>query len=167
MKTKEEILRMNKKELFAYKWNDDFDEEDDCSDCYNCSNCAHCHNCNDCSDCFNCSNCDGCFDCDGCFYCFNCYCCRNLRRESYCICNIKLTREEYERKMEELKNDREDKELGLKIATSRAEQIWGNVLKEAEQLIMQSKDNIVIQEALEKLARDKLKELENENKRVD
>ena len=70
MKTKKEILQMNKKELLDYKWNDDLDS--------------------------NCSDCSGCFDCSDCFHCFAC---RDLKNKKYCICNVQLNKEEYEKKI--------------------------------------------------------------------
>jgi len=77
MKTKEEILKMNAEELINYKWNDDLDKEEN-SDCYNCFKC---------------------------FKCFNCSYCRNIEYKQYCICNIQLTKDEYEKKIKELKEE--------------------------------------------------------------
>ena len=79
MKTKEEILKMTKEELLAYKWSVDLNLSSDCSDCSDCSNCSNC------SDCFG---------------------CRNVKVESrYMICNVQFTKEEYELKIKELRND--------------------------------------------------------------
>ena len=46
MKTKEEILKMNKEELWNYKWNDNLDNEVNinCRDCIDCRDCAYCRN---------------------------------------------------------------------------------------------------------------------------
>jgi len=77
MKTKEEILKMNAEELINYKWNDDLDKEGN-SDCYNCYNC---------------------------FKCFNCSYCRNIEYKQYCICNVQLTKDEYEKKIKELEEE--------------------------------------------------------------
>ena len=80
MTTKIEILKMTKDELKDYKWSSEFDKPKESSDCFYCSNCF---NCSDCSD---------------------CYMCRNLREKSqYKICNVQLTKKEYEQKLHEMK----------------------------------------------------------------
>lgn len=53
----------------------------------------------------------------------------------------------------------EDKELGLKIAESPLEALWGQVLRESELLIKQSENNLIIQNAINKLAKEKLDEI--------
>ena len=73
MKTKEEILKMSKKEILTYKWHDDL-----------ASNCSHC------------------FDCSGCSHCSHCYSCRNAKKLKYAICNVVMTKKEYELKMKEI-----------------------------------------------------------------
>ena len=117
MKTKKEILKMNKKELENYKWNKDLDnkkENINCSNCHNCSDCSYCSDCYDCYDgsyCYKCSychNCSDCYECSNCSECYNCsYCfmCRNLKdgkKHQYKICNVQLTKEEYEKKLKEV-----------------------------------------------------------------
>ena len=97
MKTKKEILKMSKDELHNYKWNGDLDLNKENSSCFNCSNCFNCFNCSDCSDC---SNCSDCFDC------------RNLKdgkKHQYKICNVQLTKKEYEKKMKEIAGEKESK----------------------------------------------------------
>ena len=98
MKTKEEILKMNKEELEDYKWSDDLDLKEDqninCSDCSNCSYCSDCLYCSDCSDCSYCSN------------LVNGLYCRNLKLkikywDKYYICNVEVTKEEFEKKKRE------------------------------------------------------------------
>src|SRR3990167_10431202 len=90
MKTKEEILKMSYEELRNYKA---------ClrSGCYDCSKCDDCQDCSKCDDCPNCSKCDDCQDFSKCFLCVK------LKSASYQICNIQLTKKEYENKMQELK----------------------------------------------------------------
>jgi len=98
MKTKKEILKMSKDELHSYKWNGDLDLKRENSCCSNCSSCF------DCSDCFNC------FDCSDCSNCFDCFDCRNLKdgnKHQYKICNVQLTKEEYEKKMKEIAGEKE------------------------------------------------------------
>jgi len=80
MKTKKEILNMTKKELLDYKWSNDLDKKEENSKCSNCS------------------------DCSDCSYCSDCYGCRNLKDKKYCICNVQLTKEEYEKKIKEVKD---------------------------------------------------------------
>jgi len=85
MKTKKEILKMSEKELKNYKWNGDLDLNKENSNCSNCSNC---------------------------FDCFNCFNCRNLKdgnKHQYKICNVQLTKEEYEKKMKEIAGEKESK----------------------------------------------------------
>jgi hypothetical protein len=123
MKTKEEILKMSKKQLESYKWSDDLKKTDDnvccdscnscdnCSDCFDCFDCFNCSNCSDCFDCYSCDSCDNCYSCDSCdncSYCFDCLFCRNLKskRFGYYICNVEVTKEEFDKKMEELKQER-------------------------------------------------------------
>lgn len=52
----------------------------------------------------------------------------------------------------------EIKELGVKIG-SPLEKLWTTVKEEAEELIMQSKNNLIIQEEVLKLAIKKIKEV--------
>jgi hypothetical protein len=91
MKTKEEILKMSQEELQKYKWDDDLNiqkKEDTNKNCFYCSDCSYC------SDCFYCSDCSNCSDCSY---------CRNIKVKSqYMICNVQLTKEEYENKIKEL-----------------------------------------------------------------
>ena len=98
MKTKEEILKMSKEELQKYKWNDDLNQIDSNSRCYECTDCSRCSNCTDCSRCLYCTDCYDCYECSRCLYC------RNLRSktESFYICNIEVTEEEYNQKLKEL-----------------------------------------------------------------
>jgi len=77
---KEEILKMSKKEIEEYKWDNN-----------NCNNCDDCNNCNHCN------------DCDDCNHCSDCYNCRNAKNLKYAILNVELTKEEYEKKIKELK----------------------------------------------------------------
>ena len=121
MKTKEEILKMTKQEMLAYKWSADLNTKSSrcsccydcfrCSLCYDCSNCSRCYDCSDCSLCYDCSNCSRCYDCSNCFRCSDCsrcsdcFGCRNLYEEAeyqYMICNVQFTREEYEAKVNDL-----------------------------------------------------------------
>ena len=106
MKTKEEILKMSKKELNNYKWHEDLNIANtntrcsDCSDCFRCYGCSDCSNCSDCFRCYGCTDCSDCTDCSG---CSDCYRCRYLRNKQYCICNVQFTKEEYFSKLESLK----------------------------------------------------------------
>ncbi len=68
--------------------------------CYECIGINKCYRtffseeCDACVDCWFCRNCYGCTDCVGCV---------NIRGESHCIFNEKYTKEEYEKKLKELK----------------------------------------------------------------
>ena len=104
MKTKKEILKMSKDELHNYKWDDDLDLNKENSSCSNCSGCSNCSDCSNCFDCFNCS------DCSNCFNCFDCFDCRNLKdgnKHQYKICNVQLTKEEYEKKLKKISGEKE------------------------------------------------------------
>ena len=96
--TKEKILKMSKSELAEYKWSKDLDIKKENYDCSDCSYCSYCSGCSYCFDCSHCSDCSYCFDCSDCSYC------RNLKgkRDGYWICNVEVTKEEYEKKMKEL-----------------------------------------------------------------
>ncbi len=81
----------------------------DCTDCDYCQKCELCYDCVDCIECYNvnhsqdlsnCTDCDYCFDCIG---CKNCFGCTGLRRKQYMVGNKQYTREEYEKKVGELK----------------------------------------------------------------
>lgn len=82
MKTKEEILKMNKEELIRYKWSEEICIKKENSDCSDCSYCW------DCSDCSHCSDCWGCI---------------KAKKLKYAICNIEMTMKEYKAKIKELK----------------------------------------------------------------
>ena len=85
----------------------------DCSNCSICSNCSDCFYCSNCSNCFYCSYCSNCSICSNCSYCSDCsYCsyCRNLKdgnKHQYKICNVQLTKKEYEKKMKEIAGEKE------------------------------------------------------------
>lgn len=76
-----------------------------CSNCTDCEGCTRTHfsqNMKNCHDCWFMSSCQGCSDCIG---------CTNLRQKNHCILNEQLTKEEYERRKDELL---------VKIGSSRA-----------------------------------------------
>ena len=56
-----------------------------------------------------------------------------------------------------------DKKLGLKVAVDEIEALWETVRIEAETLIKQSKNNILVQEGMLELAKSKLKNYGNNN----
>lgn len=92
---KEQIFNMTKREIEirALKLND-FNCSN-CSYCFYCSGCSNCSYCSYCSDCSNCSNCYNCSNCSDCSNCFYCSYSRGLKDKSYCILNVKFTKEEY------------------------------------------------------------------------
>jgi hypothetical protein len=108
MKTKDEILKLNYKELFKYKWSSDLDAVnsvnkglDDCTFCFNCDECTMC------SDLESCKNCYGCVSCvnlnNGIY-------CRNLKfkktnDKKYYITNCEVSKNEWLAKLEEIKNE--------------------------------------------------------------
>jgi hypothetical protein len=90
MKTKEKILKMSALELGSYKWSSDLNVKGESLDCTYCTRCTRCTYC---------TRCTRCTDCTG---CTDCYMCRNARDLRYAICNIEMTKEEYETKMMEI-----------------------------------------------------------------
>ena len=77
-----------------------------CELCYDCVDCIECYNVNFSQDLNNCTDCDFCYDCTGCKNCFGCV---GIRRKQFMINNKAYSREEYSRRMKELKdpNNRE------------------------------------------------------------
>jgi len=67
--------------------------------CYECVDVRKCHSCLYCIDSENCSDS---YFLRGCISCKNCIGCMNLRQKEYCIFNEQFTKEEYEKKKEEL-----------------------------------------------------------------
>jgi hypothetical protein len=108
MKSKEEILKMSEKELLDYKWSSALDaktndviETSDSNNKDANTNCLECYDCMNCYDCFNCKNCSSCSNCSN---CINCRYCRNLNnaKTGYWICNVEVTKEEFEKNIKEL-----------------------------------------------------------------
>lgn len=81
----------------------------DCTDCAQSVKSQLCYECVDCINCYNCNysiQCEQAVDCDYCYDCVgtnNCFGCAGLRRKSYYIFNEKLDKEEYLRRLPELK----------------------------------------------------------------
>jgi len=80
-----------------------------CVDCFNIAQCELCYECLDCIKCFKTIFCQDCTECRDssflydCRNCSNCIGCMNLRSQDYCIFNKKYTKEEYFKKLKELK----------------------------------------------------------------
>jgi hypothetical protein len=68
--------------------------------CYDCVLCADCYHLRYSLNCKNCVDSYFLYDCHG---CTNCFGCTNLRNKSYCIWNEQLTREEYNKRLLEMK----------------------------------------------------------------
>ncbi|MBL4694797.1 hypothetical protein JKY72_05515 [Candidatus Gracilibacteria bacterium] len=79
-----------------------------CRFCYECVDCIECYEVNFSQDCSNCSNCEYCYDCVGCKDCFGC---SGLRRKQYMIGNQQYSKEEYEKKVGELKKKFSQEEM--------------------------------------------------------
>lgn len=100
---KEDILNTNKEELIKYRDSIKINRENknNCSNCYDCSNCSYCYNCYYCYDCYNCSYCYECHNLVNALYC------KGLKLDKkdydkYYICNVEVTKEEFETKKKEL-----------------------------------------------------------------
>ena len=80
----------------------------DCYDLYECQLCYEClestklYDCSYCEQCHNCANTILCKDCNGCKDCFGCV---NLKNKQYYIYNRKFSKEDYEKKLSEIKNN--------------------------------------------------------------
>lgn len=80
----------------------------DCYDLYECELCYEClesiklYNCSYCTQCHNCTNAVLCKDCTGCRDCFGCV---NLKNKQYYIYNKPFSKEEYEKKIIEIRNN--------------------------------------------------------------
>jgi len=81
----------------------------DVVDCFNCHQGEILYECLDCIDCHtlffsqDCQNCSDSYFLKSCIGCKNCIGCMNRRQKQYCIFNEQLTKEEYEKKKQELK----------------------------------------------------------------
>ena len=71
-----------------------------CELCFQCVDCIECYSCNYCQDCKNSMDLEYCYNCIGCNNCFGCV---NLKRKEFFIFNQKYSREDYMKKIEELK----------------------------------------------------------------
>jgi len=117
MKTKEDIMKMSLQELKKRR-NELLNQRintnirciscsgcTNCSECFGCTKCSHCSQCSrclGCSDLLNCRGCTNCSGCTSCSECLNCFCSVNLENKKYMICNVQLTKKEYETKLKEL-----------------------------------------------------------------
>ena len=113
------------------------DYNEDCMHCYfiyHCNDCAECSYCHKCEMCFQCVDCEGCYDCNycqdckscmnceysyDCIGCNNCFGCVNLRRKEFYIFNKRYSKEDYVKKIEELKK-KSPENLQAKIDEIRA-----------------------------------------------
>lgn len=78
----------------------DGDYVNNCELCYECLHCAHCYNCDFCQDCKSCTDCIFCFECQSSTNCFGCV---GLKRKEFHIFNKPYSKEEYFKKLPELK----------------------------------------------------------------
>lgn len=89
-------------------WLYDSTDSTDCDYCQKCELCYDCvdviesYNVNFSQDCSNCTDCEYCYDCMG---CNNCFGCTGLRRQKYMIGNKQHSKEDYEKKVAELKKN--------------------------------------------------------------
>ncbi|MFH1218793.1 MAG: zinc-ribbon domain containing protein [Candidatus Peregrinibacteria bacterium] len=77
-------------------------------DCFHAMKCEMCYECVNCVGCFNlkysqnCQNCHDSWFLKNCIGCTNCYGCVNMRNKQHCYLNQKMTKEEYEAKIQSL-----------------------------------------------------------------
>jgi len=83
----------------------------DVVDCYDLIKCQRCYECLESSECYNCCYCRNChnssdlFLCEDCTGCRQCFGCANLRNKEYHIYNIPFSKEEYEKRMQNLRRN--------------------------------------------------------------
>ena len=70
--------------------------------CYECNDISKCYSCQYCRNCVNCQDCKFCENCQGCTDCFGCV---NLVGKKYHYMNQPLSKEDYEKKVNEIKLD--------------------------------------------------------------
>lgn len=73
---------------------------ENCELCYQCNDCKKCYNCSSLQDCENSTDCEFCIFCKGCSNCFGSI---NLRQKKYYIFNKPYPKEDYEKKIKEIK----------------------------------------------------------------
>ena len=78
----------------------DCDQINKCDRCYECFNCDTSYNCRYCVDSTNCR--DAWFLAD-CYNCSDCFGCVGLKDQQYCLYNVQYSKEDYRKKIEELK----------------------------------------------------------------
>lgn len=84
----------------------------DCTLCYDCVDCQGCYNSNHSQDSVNCTDCQYLYDCVGCNKCFGCV---GLRHQTCAIFNEKVSEDEYQAKVEEIKKDMTQDEIRAKV----------------------------------------------------
>lgn len=83
----------------------------DVMDCLRVFECELCYECVDCRGCYglafgqNCDSCSSSFFLKDCKSCRNCFGCVGLRSKEYCLFNEQLTKEEYEKRLQEMSLD--------------------------------------------------------------
>ncbi len=75
---------------------------DNASECELCYDCYNIHSCYKVVGSINCHECHNVYFSKGCIGCSNCFGCINLRKKSFCIHNKEYSKEEYEKKIQEL-----------------------------------------------------------------
>jgi len=84
----------------------------DCKDCIDnlmiknselCYQCIECEECYDCSFCKNCNGCQSSKFLMNCIGCSNCFGCINMQRKEYCFFNEQLSKEDYSKRMNEIR----------------------------------------------------------------
>lgn len=90
--------------LFYCYWMLDCKDCTDCSYCFQSQQCIECTDCNQCYNCYRCTLSSTCsdsnflYDCRGCTECFGCV---GLRKQSHCLFNEQLSKEEYDARVRE------------------------------------------------------------------
>ncbi len=130
----------NSEHIYYSKWVIDCKN---CFDCYQIERCQYCHECQYCINTYKSAFCFLCDDSSDCLFsyrlqnCQNCLFCTHLRGKQYCIMNQQYSKEEYEKKKQELETKTPEQIKKLK-------QIYNKFVKNnpREHLIINNSENV-------------------------
>lgn len=115
--------------LYDSKDSVDCDYCQKCELCFDCLDCLECYSCSHSQDCVNCIDCEYCYDCTG---CQNCFGSTGLRRKQFYIGNKQYPKEDYFKKVEEMK---------IKYSVDQLREILKQVSEKAPRLFVHVLNN--------------------------
>lgn len=96
----------------------------DCEKCYECSNCKNCSFSTYLNDSYSCDDCHFSTDLIGCSSCFGC---DNLRNQKYCFYNEKLSKEDYETRISEIKSKKTNEKIWIEFLDKNKDKIMRHI----------------------------------------